>query len=539
MKQKNFNPNNYNKLNNIRKKVLKDLNKNIDLNNKKILEIGCGSGQLSKVVSNTFYGSYIHSIDIVNSYVETARKNKLKNVNFETKNFYDLVGTYDSIIMMYTLTELLKENNLKATFKEFNKKILEDGYLILIEEFEDDYKETNDLIGLKVMKHLGYKYIKYNEFVDTANACGFEIEFTKIYDNKQKKLGIKGSKLQIFYENKLNEFDNTKKYDSEEIWNSVKEIVISNNGMRTYNKSRMVVLKKKNFSKARLENIKKDRFLYFSKKNIEANLLYYLDLNIKNLEFAFPIKTFPHKDVIEIFDKYNFNFDVSNENEMKLIEKYKKKCFYSDPTDVLKDRKSLRLNIRNTHSHFGKNYDGETYEKYHVHISSPKTEKVRDAIINQLSKLNYNDTKYLNIGGGYEQLSYLEILQFLKKIRNIIPENIKIVIEAGSLWFKNSGFLVGRITNINNVRGVKFVFLNISRELHAKWSKPIYINTNVGNNDYIICGNTCYEKDLFAHVHNTDIKIGNKIYFKNIEPYSFGLNSEFNGIKQVEVIIDE
>ena len=85
MKQKNFNPNNYNKLNNIRKKVLKDLNKNIDLNNKKILEIGCGSGQLSKVVSNTFYGSYIHSIDIVNSYVETARKNKLKNVNIDIK----------------------------------------------------------------------------------------------------------------------------------------------------------------------------------------------------------------------------------------------------------------------------------------------------------------------------------------------------------------------------------------------------------------------------------------------------------------------
>lgn len=539
MKQKNFNPIDYNRLNNIRKKALKDLNNKINLNNKKILEIGCGSGQLSKVISKTFDGSYIHSIDIIDSYVETAKKTKSKNVNFEIKNFYDVVGTYDCIIMMYTLTELLKNNNIKANLEEFSKKILEDGYLILIEEFEDDYKEKSDLIGLQVMKYLGYNYIKYKEFVNIANACGFEMVFTEIYDNNQKKLGIKGSKLQIFYENKLNEFDNTKKYDSEEIWNKAKEMIISNNGMRTYNKSRLVVLKKKNFSKARLENIEKDSFLYFSKKNIEANLLYYLDLNIENLEFAFPIKAFPHKDVIEIFDKYNFSFDVSNENEMKLIKKYKRKIFYSDPTEVLKDRKSLRLNIKNTHSHFGKEYNGETYETYHIHISRPKTEKVKNAIINQLSKLNYNDTKYLNIGGGYEQLSYLEILEFLQDIRNNIPKNIKIVIEAGSLWFKNSGFLVGRVTNINNIRGIKFAFLNISRELHAKWSKPIYINTNFGNNDYIICGCTCYENDLFAHVYNTDIKIGIKVYLKNIEPYSFGLNSEFNGIKKVEVIIDE
>ena len=36
MKKKNFNPNNYYKLNNLRKKVISDIKKKIDLNNKKI-----------------------------------------------------------------------------------------------------------------------------------------------------------------------------------------------------------------------------------------------------------------------------------------------------------------------------------------------------------------------------------------------------------------------------------------------------------------------------------------------------------------------
>ena len=92
---------------------------------------------------------------------------------------------------------------------------------------------------------------------------------------------------------------------------------------------------------------------------------------------------------------------------------------------------------------------------------------------------------------------------------------------------------------LNNIRNLNFVYLNACRELHSKWSIPTYINTNIGKNEYILCGSSCDEKDLFAHVYNSDIKVGNRIYFGKIEPYSYSFNTSFNGIKKAEVIIDE
>ena len=111
--------------------------------------------------------------------------------------------------------------------------------------------------------------------------------------------------------------------------------------------------------------------------------------------------------------------------------------------------------------------------------------------------------------------------------------------EAGSLWFKDTGFLITKVEHIENIRGLKFVYLNACRTLHSKWSIPSYMNTNKGAEEYIICGSSCDEKDLFAHAYNSNIKVNDKIYFNKIEPYSYSFNTTFNGIDKAEVIIDE
>lgn len=65
MKKKDFDPNNYNKLNNLRKKIIKDTSSFINMDNKKIIEIGSGNGNFSKLLSKKFNSSYIYGIDIV------------------------------------------------------------------------------------------------------------------------------------------------------------------------------------------------------------------------------------------------------------------------------------------------------------------------------------------------------------------------------------------------------------------------------------------------------------------------------------------
>lgn len=62
MKKKDFDPNNYNKLNNLRKKIIKDTSSFINMDNKKIIEIGSGNGNFSKLLSKKFNSSYIYMV---------------------------------------------------------------------------------------------------------------------------------------------------------------------------------------------------------------------------------------------------------------------------------------------------------------------------------------------------------------------------------------------------------------------------------------------------------------------------------------------
>ena len=75
MKKKDFDPNNYNKLNNLRKKIIKDTSSFINMDNKKIIEIGSGNGNFSKLLSKKFNSSYIYGIDIVSQYIDFSKKN--------------------------------------------------------------------------------------------------------------------------------------------------------------------------------------------------------------------------------------------------------------------------------------------------------------------------------------------------------------------------------------------------------------------------------------------------------------------------------
>ena len=86
MKKKDFDPNNYNKLNNLRKKIIKDTSSFINMDNKKIIEIGSGNGNFSKLLSKKFNSSYIYGIDIVSQYIDFSKKN---NNNY---NIYDIVS---------------------------------------------------------------------------------------------------------------------------------------------------------------------------------------------------------------------------------------------------------------------------------------------------------------------------------------------------------------------------------------------------------------------------------------------------------------
>ena len=538
MKKRNFDPNDYYKLNNLRKKIIKEINKHFSLNGKKILEIGTGSGSFSKILAKNYSDSYIESIDKVSTYADNVNNN-YSNLNTCIRDVFNVSSTYDAVFMIYSLTKLLKREKLNNILKVVNNLLLTNGILIIADEFTDDYSDDIDLLGLEIMKKLGYKYLTYDYFEKEVLKSNFEIFSTIVYDNKQNSVNMHGAKLQIFYENMLNEYDNSLKYNSDEIWNFFKNKIKDTGGIRTYNKTRLIILRKKDNIIEKLNSIKYTPCLYYSLNRLENNIKYFSDLSIDNLYFAFPVKAFPNTKILDLFYKYNFYYDVSNENEKKIVDKYNTLLFYSDPTNKLKKDNSIRINIEGLNSHFGLSYDGNSYSIYHLHLSTNKNAKVLNKIMETISLLDFTETEYLDIGGSYDNLNYLQLYMFLKKIRNIVPDNVKIVLEMGSMWFNNAGYLISSVEFLSKANGANFAFINASRDLHTKWSIPLCLNMKSGINDYVICGPTCYENDLFEHIYNCDVAIGDKLIFKNIEPYSYSFNSSFNGIKKARVIIDE
>ena len=166
MKKKSFDPSSYNKLNNLREKVIKDTSNFVNINNKKIIEIGTGSGIFSKLLSEKYKNSYIYGIDIVSQYIEFSKKcSNHSNIQFENKNIYDVDSTYDIAFMLFSLVELLKNDTLENVLNEINKKILCNGFFVIVDEFLDDYTEECDLVGIEVMQELGYRYSSFGDCV--------------------------------------------------------------------------------------------------------------------------------------------------------------------------------------------------------------------------------------------------------------------------------------------------------------------------------------------------------------------------------------
>lgn len=544
MKKSNFKPGQYNKLNNVRSKIINDPNISNILFNKKILDIGCGTGNFSFEIAKKNKTAFIKGIDIVESYVEVANiNNKYNSVVFEKKDFINVINKYDVAVMFLGMTELLKKYPLEELLTMISKILCDNGHIIICDEFENDYSAEKDVLGIDIMKDIGYKFLNTDEFNKTVEKSDFKIVYTNIIKTNTQTTNFCGSKIKIFYEYKLNEFDGTKSKTAAEIWNKHKNEIIKCRGFRTNNKIRIFVLQKKDTTL--INNDVETPTLLFDLDKLKENILYYKDL--PEVKFLFPVKAFPHSRVLDVFAKNNFGFDVSNNNEYALVKKYKKSSImYSDPTEKLKYKNSIRINIydKNIKSRFGSEIDNNNYEIVHIHVSELKNTKVLNSVLKAIKKINLEETKYINIGGGYDNLSYQELRRFILSIKKEIPNRTQIILEPGSMWFSGCGYLVTKVEAINNLRGNKYLVLDSSKELHAKWSLPeiysIYPEVIGAKTNFVFCGSTCYEKDVFCvYTSSIEIRKNTVIIFKNIEPYSYSWNSEFNGVKKAKVVFNE
>lgn len=318
--------------------------------------------------------------------------------------------------------------------------------------------------------------------------------------------------------------------------------------------------------------------MLYDLNKLKENIRNIIDLKEKyNIEFIFPVKSFPNDRVLRLFCDYGFGFDIANENEYILVKdiindktllsftgismqtkKLKDNVIYNMNTlqDISKDyyngvRINTYSNKKNEFSKFGISLQ----KLYKINISNIKSisfhfyDENKTKKIKHIKKILANcinifpHLNYINLGGNWNVIDFENFEKIIVKARKFIDKNIKIIFEVGENWFDNCGYLIAKVVGKNEIDNKKVIYINAVKDSVSKWSvlKPINLNVGKRKNDvYIISGNSCYEKDVFSVVRGEiDLSLNDKIVFIGLNGYSYAWCKEFNGSDVPEVIFYE
>jgi SAM-dependent methyltransferase len=134
----------------------------------KILDIGCGTGNLSIGLANAGYK--VDAIDFDKQMVEIA-KLKNKDINFQAMNMLDIAKNYkeeslDAIVSFgNTLVHLTDNNDIQSFLKSAHKILKKDGSLaIQIINYQNIIKNKIDLLPL--IENENIRFERHYEFRD-------------------------------------------------------------------------------------------------------------------------------------------------------------------------------------------------------------------------------------------------------------------------------------------------------------------------------------------------------------------------------------
>lgn len=309
-------------------------------------------------------------------------------------------------------------------------------------------------------------------------------------------------------------------------------------------------------------------FVEFNLNTLEKNINE-LKEKCKDVEFLFPVKCCTNRKVLNIVEKLGLGFDVSNQEEYRLIKKYDlKEKFISasgplsftllnqqnvhvvvNNIELYDSNVGIRVNFNDSNefeeSHFGTNIQSinenirNTVEYIHFHNSDKRTIDKCNSIKNQIKNIikNFPNIKYLNIGGHLEDLTKEQGIKYINEVREIVPTNIKLIVEVGDFLFKNCGKLYTRVVDSKINENKQIIILNFSKMANQRWVYPELIeqqNNNCQEYETIFYGCSCCEVDIFLEARCKKYNIGEFISFSNISPYSYEWNNSFNGVKKIK-----
>lgn len=156
--------------------------------------------------------------------------------------------------------------------------------------------------------------------------------------------------------------------------------------------------------------------------------------------------------------------------------------------------------------------------------------------------------KWLNMGGGHlmtgKDYDVEHLINVLKKFQYKYP-NIQLILEPGSAFAWQAGYLLSTIVDIVNNHGIKTAILDVSFACHMPDClempyKPRIIgaiDAVEGKPTYRMGGNSCLAGDFFGPwSFDKPLQVGDKIVFEDMIHYTIVKTNMFNGISHPALI---
>ncbi len=141
---------------------------------KRVLEVGCGRGDLSRILAKYFQYSEVLAIDLSEKMIERARNSKNpKNLSFQVKNFFDLEGTFDIVISVHAFEEI----DLGKGLHHLKNLLIPQGVAILVVSVTGVFSRLYS-IARKMVYRDGFHVRQPDEWVSSSNEVGFN---TKVF----------------------------------------------------------------------------------------------------------------------------------------------------------------------------------------------------------------------------------------------------------------------------------------------------------------------------------------------------------------------
>ena len=157
--------------NKLYKEVFNFINKYLNSKESKILEFGCGTGELLKVFHNNGYSNLL-GIDESNAFDKIKRE---YNINFKYGNIFsgkkEINDTFDLIILNHMLEHIY---DIKEPIKNIKNFLNKEGYLYIEVPDTERYKEFYN----GSLYYLHYEHILHfskQSLINLANIYGFDI----------------------------------------------------------------------------------------------------------------------------------------------------------------------------------------------------------------------------------------------------------------------------------------------------------------------------------------------------------------------------